>query len=1550
MAEGETVDIPQEPTEEELAAGEAADAEAPPGEDGGEEAAEAAAEEEQPPEPPQLTETEILVRMGNCAPEPGESGLKGIFINVRISMKVTWIDEEDEDIEQSWNSWEDALCGRCGATKILPAESKNIEVRFRVQPGGRKVQAVDRKKRCAWTKLGEEEHWPDFPSERAAPLPATLQAADAVAPWSGSQEASPKGEEYTARVTGAMSRLVAAAEVLLAVRRRSLRTLEELDNQLTKQFEPQTKLLKSPEGTEYLGIVEENLAFAETKKTKFSHAFANTEVASFGSLFVAPPVGLALGATSAAAGVSSTTGDAVADAELWQPWFKPFKPLAFETVESELRFALAKAAARQRISCGSRAAGTAMAAAQTANLVLLRSAKYITLSQAGLESVALAGRVLGGLGAGIAVGEGLRQQMSGALRCPVCGEALGFGANELRRCSRFHCFHAKCVDQGCPECDEPIAHVKSSEQLGALLWLAGLRDFCALTLDSLAPQLTHARALVQRLTASEDVGQMMRSPVEDVEASDSPKISTNSAVKAPEEVAEAHEAWQLAMEEAQEGNESLGKVAVERLLLGHGGMPLKYRHRMWPRLLCITSTEFDKLLDVPLPKKVKEQIDADVPRTRNSLVAGRHTELRRVLHALGAHRPEIGYAQGMNQLAAVFLKLGFEEEAAFAMMDAIMKAEPAAVEGSDKEPEEPKGDKRCSSIVSFHFVILPIAVASPDGFAARTAEFLHERQGGISDELIATLRASAKNYLSIDLHDEVEESDDVPFSGMKLKPYTHLKKSEVLEQVKKMGFASDYHPQQKELQTASCGKLQAIQVATSCDFTCHFQAYGEKIVWCTTEDAYNREMERLNARRQAVLDEFDRENRGETAEEEAMQEEPDENVVVRDVPKECREWKSETAEATHEEVQNFTVQNSRPLLQIMITRTRGQFGKSTKLSDSGENINNCRPQKDHNFAPPKRELEIGIQAVKETRTCSCQTTWFRPINKSTQYTPSDFLQRGADLGYDKVDELSAFLSNVSVGVEEALQTNETVDIFQEEFAHLGEEEAGAITKTHSKLKEHPNFHDVTYTKGKRIEWVEWVPNSSDMVVSSCCENMPFTERLENSGKATVSTVLVWSFADSLSPHAVLESPWEVTVFKFYPSDPTYLIGGLGNGQIAAHCLAWTWLGTMGLTTGKSQSSRPGLEEEKHSTIPTVVHRQISMIDESHRKAVVAIEFMPATLEIERRGRGASEKNPHDAPIKYFLTVAGDGQVMIWDFQAMLDAINDNDFLWRPVVRVQLQRQDSGTEMGLCHILHCHDRFDEKGTKLLTNFYASTEEGELILGDWAARGEEDRKADVVKKMYSSCKTFRPMLSLERSPFFPDILLGVTDWAFYLFKDGLSEHLFMSSYTSTYYTRGVWSPTRPSVIFLGLVSGGIDIWDFSDQSHKASLSDTGASVAITSMMFCYHGEIREGQKLAVGDAQGHLHIQNIPKNLIKPGGREKENMRKFLDREEKRVRYFQERQQELKDLKDQLEKQAQMATDGQEKEKDKTECLDKEDAIAEAAYQKLEAEVKEQLGPG
>ena len=37
----------------------------------------------------------------------------------------------------------------------------------------------------------------------------------------------------------------------------------------------------------------------------------------------------------------------------------------------------------------------------------------------------------------------------------------------------------------------------------------------------------------------------------------------------------------------------------------------------------------------------------------------------------------------------------------------------------------------------------------------------------------------------------------------------------------------------------------------------------------------------------------------------------------------------------------------------------------------------------------------------------------------------------------------------------------------------------------------------------------------------------FQDRVDNSGKAGISHVLIWSFQESLTPHAVIISPWEV---------------------------------------------------------------------------------------------------------------------------------------------------------------------------------------------------------------------------------------------------------------------------------------------------------------------------------------------------------------------------------------------------------------------------------------
>lgn len=804
------------------------------------------------------------------------------------------------------------------------------------------------------------------------------------------------------------------------------------------------------------------------------------------------------------------------------------------------------------------------------------------------------------------------------------------------------------------------------------------------------------------------------------------------------------------------------------------------------------------------------------------------------------------------------------------------------------------------------------------------------------------------HYLKLGIIDAEEKDDTIPFSGtMRPKPYTEVNLAGVMDEVKKFGCSSDFHPHRLDIE-----KYQESQLLLMLDPT---SVYGERWILCTTVAAYEREKARIKMSRQTVVDEYSEALRKDVAASGVGKEpiDEDESIIVQDLPKVCFEWKSPTMEKTHQEVMNFTVVKSRQLMRVVISRPRAQFGRSYKLSDSGSDLpqmsHSCRPAKDPNFRI-KKELEIGIQSVTMTKMSSCQTTWHRPVNKSTQYCKEDFMHRAqiqavASVEDFGVTDLLDFLSEVSVTVEEALQTNETVDIFKEEFEQLGDDETGIISKTSSNIKEQRNFHDVNYTRNRRIEWVEWVPNTTDMLACSCCDNMPFNEKVEYCGKATSSHILIWSFLDSLAPRAILVSPWEVPVFKFYPSDDRFLLGGVSSGQLIVWKLSPVTLGPA------VREKRNGLDDEKNSAIPSIAHKHISAIDESHRRPVLAIEWLPSELEFERRGRAASEKNPRDGHRKYCLTIAGDGQLLIWDFSAVLDALDDSDFVWKPMHRIQLLRQDSACviEMGCCHVLYCHDRFDEKGIKHLNNFYASTEEAELIFGDWAARVEEDRKPEFCKEIYTVSKTFRPMLSLERSPFFKDLLLAVTDWAFYLWKEGEREHLFQSCYTSNYFTRGVWSPTRPSVIFLGLQTGGIDIWDFSDQSHKASLSDPGDNYAISSMVFLKHGDMYNDQKIAVGHSHGHLHVHTIPKNLSRQAGKEYETMKKFIEREEKRVKYFRIRKQELVSLKEQMEKQAQNAgvEDENERNKKADEEEDKFDVAAEEAYQKLEQDCREQL---
>jgi dynein intermediate chain 3, axonemal len=128
-------------------------------------------------------------------------------------------------------------------------------------------------------------------------------------------------------------------------------------------------------------------------------------------------------------------------------------------------------------------------------------------------------------------------------------------------------------------------------------------------------------------------------------------------------------------------------------------------------------------------------------------------------------------------------------------------------------------------------------------------------------------------------------------------------------------------------------------------------------------------------------------------------------------------------------------------------------------------------------------------------------------------------------------------------------------------------------------------------------------------------------------------------------------------------------------------------------------------------------------------------------------------------------------------------------------------------------------------------------------DWSVKpagggGEEGSKyAEYVKLTYDSDRNYRPVLALERSPFFEDLLLTIHDFHFCIWKTSIDFDypIFRSANTfGSHNTCGAFSPTRAGVIFI-TKTDGIDVWDFVDQSNKPSLTLNFATSAITYFKF-------------------------------------------------------------------------------------------------------------------
>lgn len=90
------------------------------------------------------------------------------------------------------------------------------------------------------------------------------------------------------------------------------------------------------------------------------------------------------------------------------------------------------------------------------------------------------------------------------------------------------------------------------------------------------------------------------------------------------------------------------------------------------------------------------------------------------------------------------------------------------------------------------------------------------------------------------------------------------------------------------------------------------------------------------------------------------------------------------------------------------------------------------------------------------------------------------------------------------------------------------------------------------------------------------------------------------------------------------------------------------------------------------------------------------------------------------------------------------------------------------------------------------------------------------------MWQNQRNYRPSVGLDVSPFFEDIILTLHDFNFCIWKHGVDTPIFESNILKgCQITCGCFSPSRPGVIVIGRTDGNLDVWDFLDQSHKATM---------------------------------------------------------------------------------------------------------------------------------
>ncbi|XP_070448857.1 dynein axonemal intermediate chain 3 isoform X4 [Equus przewalskii] len=517
---------------------------------------------------------------------------------------------------------------------------------------------------------------------------------------------------------------------------------------------------------------------------------------------------------------------------------------------------------------------------------------------------------------------------------------------------------------------------------------------------------------------------------------------------------------------------------------------------------------------------------------------------------------------------------------------------------------------------------------------------------------------------------------------------------------------------------------------------------------------------------------------------------------------------------SEKEIEEESVKESTKKITYMISRKRHQFGAPIKFSDQNASsvkdaYIECTAYPDKNFTLRQLEKDIGMQVVPEVKDISTQTRWTYPKNAITQYHPREFSEEEKEtLGQAK--SLTDFLNNVSISVEIALQQNEIMNTFIDDWKCLAEEEGTFGDKTDTHLKEYQSFTDLHNLTEKMITCVSWHPVIYGLIAVSVAVRLSFEDRVHFSGKLLLqpSLILFWSFSDPIHPQLMLESPDDIFCFKFCPSDPNIIAGGCINGQIVMWDITAHADRIENIKTGGSRSKKVTLkpmfllEPDSNKEAMYIRHCAVSSIENGHKHVITDIHWLPDTFEINRMGTVFENRSGICCQL---VTCSADCTICFWDIRpqkALTPQPTEKkkeesieipfdvpstflhlDLAWKPLSKIRLSKGETSLDHCPTKISLSEDHLQYKAQdKMLaqskaakvgdmnpyqnlegglanhlkpredfcTKFFVGTEEGEVIYTDWKMERDSETGRLMTKQQFIAVADYYGTLHILEIP--------------------------------------------------------------------------------------------------------------------------------------------------------------------------------------------------------